>query len=102
MPWLDSKLVPPDLVDEVKTTKATLDELAARATKAANAAVAAAPDDRGAILAKIDALRIAGDSAGARALVTKVIASASEPDVAYALAALDLAEPEPLWPMVLD
>jgi TolA-binding protein len=34
--------------------------------------------------------------------VSKVISQASQPETAYVLAALDLAEPEPLWTTVLD
>ena len=49
---------------------------------------------------KIDALRLAGQQDAARGLVAKVIAQASQPETAYVLAALDLAEPEPLWTTV--
>ena len=34
--------------------------------------------------------------------MSKVIAQASQPETAYVLAALDLAEPEPLWTTVID
>jgi tetratricopeptide (TPR) repeat protein len=51
---------------------------------------------------KIDALRLAGQQDAARGLVAKVIGQASQPETAYVLAALDLAEPEPLWTTVLD
>jgi tetratricopeptide (TPR) repeat protein len=51
---------------------------------------------------KIDALRLSGDRDAARAFVSKVISQASQPETAYVLAALDLAEPEPLWTTVLD
>ena len=38
----------------------------------------------------------------ARGYVAKVIAQASQPETAYVLAALDLAEPEPLWTTVVE
>jgi tetratricopeptide (TPR) repeat protein len=58
--------------------------------------------DPAATRSKIDALRLAGDRDSARALVAKVIAQASQPETAYVLAALDLAEPEPLWTTVIE
>jgi tetratricopeptide (TPR) repeat protein len=104
VPWLRVLVLPDaaDTADDQRATKAQLAELGARARKAADDANGAAPDQPSAILAKIDALRITGDSASARALVAKVIQGASQPETAYALAALDLAEPEPLWPMVIE
>jgi tetratricopeptide (TPR) repeat protein len=104
IPWLKLLLLPPDASasDDQKMTKGQLDDLAARAKKAADDAVAVAPNQAPPVLTQINALRMSGDSAGARALVAKVIQGASEPDTAYALAALDLAEPEPLWPMVIE
>jgi tetratricopeptide (TPR) repeat protein len=51
---------------------------------------------------KIDALRLACDRDAARSLVAKVIAQASQPETAYVLAALDVAEPEPLWTTVIE
>jgi tetratricopeptide (TPR) repeat protein len=83
-------------------TKASLDELSAKARRAADDALAAAPEDAAAVRSKIDAARIAGDRDAARALVTRVIGNATQPETAYVLAALDLAEPEPLWPMVIE
>ncbi|MGO9714415.1 MAG: zinc-ribbon domain-containing protein [Polyangiaceae bacterium] len=102
VPWLRSRVLPSDATDDLRTTNAQLAELGGRAKKAAMDASAAAPDQPSAILAKIDALRIAGDNATARTLVAKVIQSASQPETAYSLAALDLAEAEPLWPMVIE
>ena len=78
-----------------------MDELGAKAKVAADAALVATPDDAAAVRAKIDALRIVGDSAAARALVSKVIANASQPETAYVLAAFDLGEPEPLWQTIV-
>ncbi len=102
VPWLRARVLASDATDDERATRAQLTELGARAKKAAEDAEVAAPDQPSAVLAKIDALRIAGDTANARALVAKVIQTATRPDTAYALAALDLAEPEPLWPMVIE
>jgi predicted Zn finger-like uncharacterized protein len=102
VPWLKLKLLPATSVDEVRTTKADMNERLARAVRLADAALASSPDAPAAARVKIDALRLAGQQDAARGLVATVIAEASQPETAYVLAALDLAEPEPLWSTVLD
>src|SRR5262249_45140165 len=77
-------------------------DAAGRATKAAEQAVDASPSDPHAARAKIDALRIAGDRGAARLLVGRVSPIAAEPETAYVLAALDLAEDAPSYATVLD
>ena len=74
----------------------------ARARRAADDAVAAAADDPAAARAKIDALRLGGERDTARTYVSKVTALAYQPETAYVLAALDLAEPAPLWATAID
>jgi tetratricopeptide (TPR) repeat protein len=100
--WLKLRLLPADAIDEQRATRAQLDMLAARERKAADEAQAVAPADISTERAKIDALRLAGDLGAARGYVSKVIAHASQPETAYVLAALDLAEPEPLWATVIE
>jgi predicted Zn finger-like uncharacterized protein len=102
IPWLKVRLLPADAGDEMRATKAQLEERVARARRAADEALSVAPDDAAAVRAKIDALRLAGGQDAARAFVGKVIAQASQPETAYVLAALDLAEPEPLWTTVIE
>jgi tetratricopeptide (TPR) repeat protein len=50
----------------------------------------------------VDALRLSGNVAKARELVGSLGADASQPETAYVLAALDLAESSPTWPTVVD
>jgi predicted Zn finger-like uncharacterized protein len=100
--WLKARLLPADAADETRTTKLQLDERVARALRAANDAVAVAPEDPAATRARLDALRLAGDKDAARALVSKVISLGSQAETAYVLAALDLAEQDPLWTTVID
>jgi predicted Zn finger-like uncharacterized protein len=102
VPWLRAKVLPSDATDDLKAIKSQLDDLATRAKKAADAAITKAPDLQTATLAKIDALRLSGDTASARALVSKVAQNGSQPETAYVLAALDLGEAQPLWPMVIE
>jgi predicted Zn finger-like uncharacterized protein len=100
--WLKSRLLPADAADEHRFVRDRLAELSGAARKAADDAIAVAPDDPASLRAKIDALRISGDRDGARGLVSKIASSASQPESAYVLAALDLAENEPLWSTVLE
>ncbi len=100
--WLKTRLLPADAVDEQRLTRDSLAELSASARKAADDALAVAPDDASALRAKIDALRIQGEREAARPLVDKIKPSMSQPESAYVLAALDLAEPEPLWSTVIE
>ncbi|MEO7113959.1 MAG: tetratricopeptide repeat protein, partial [Polyangiaceae bacterium] len=109
VPWLKQRLlapagavVPANAQAEIAANKTLLDDLAAQAKKAADDAVAASPDDPAALRVKVDALRIAGDRDAARALVGRVATNASQPDTAYVLGALDLAELDPPWSVVLE
>jgi predicted Zn finger-like uncharacterized protein len=102
VPWLKLRLLPADAAEDTRATKAQLADRVGKVRKAADDAVAAAPDDPAALRAKIDALRLAGERDAARSSVSKVIGQASQPETAYVLAALDLAEPEPLWNTVID
>jgi tetratricopeptide (TPR) repeat protein len=99
--WLKSRLLPSDAADEHRATRDALAELSQAARRAAEDAIAVAPEDPAALRAKVDALRISGDPDAARGLVAKVAATGSVPESAYVLAALDLAAPEPLWSQVI-
>jgi tetratricopeptide (TPR) repeat protein len=99
---LKSRILPADATDETRATKAALDDLSAAARKAADEALTVAPDEPAAVRAKIDASRIGGERETARKLVAKVIAQAQQPETAYVLAALDLAEPDPIWSTVIE
>lgn len=104
--WLKSRLLPADAADDHRIVRDNLSDLAAAARKAADDALLVAPEDPAALRAKIDAARISGDREGARALVARIAASSAQraldPETAYVLAALDLAEAEPLWSMVVE
>lgn len=100
--WLKTRLLPADATDDHRIATQNLQELGQAARNAADDALTGSPDDPAALRTKIDALRISGDREGARALVAKVTASGTQPEGAYVLAALDLAEPHPLWPTVVE
>jgi predicted Zn finger-like uncharacterized protein len=100
--WLRLRLLPADAADDMRATKAQLAEGVARVRKAADDAIAVAPEDPAALRARVDALRLAGESAAARGYVSKITAQATQPETAYVLAALDLSDTQPLWTTVVD
>ena len=100
--WLKLRLLSSDQPDVVAAGKRQAQQSADRALRAADRAAEVAPDDPKVTRAKIDALRLGGNLLGARALVVRVGTLAAQPETAYVLAALDLAEPSPSWPTVLD
>ncbi len=101
VPWLKQRLLPED-AEEMRGNRQLLEDLGTKAKKAADEAIAASPEDPVGIRAKVDALRIAGDRDAARALVGRVAVNASQPETAYVLGALDLAELDPPWPVVIE
>lgn len=100
--WLAVRLAAPG--EALGRAKTEFANLSVKSSTAADAALASAPDDAAAVRSKIDALRIAGDLAQARALVGKMTTSsiASQPETEYVLAALDLAESMAPTQQVID
>lgn len=92
--WLRLRLLPTSAADARRVATAELGDAAKRARAAADAAHAAAPESIEALRGKLDALRLSDDLAGARALTGRVQASASSPETALVLGALDLASDE--------
>ncbi|MGH7269040.1 MAG: tetratricopeptide repeat protein, partial [Polyangiaceae bacterium] len=99
---LKMRLLPATAIDEIRTTKAQIDEQVPRARHAADAALSAAPADPAAVRAEIDSLPLAGQQAAARGYVSKVTGPSSDPETAYVLAALDLAEADPPWKTIVQ
>lgn len=100
--WLSLKLIDPASKSELDAQRAELDGRLSRVRKAADAAAAVAPTDPEVVRARIDAFRLAGDLSHARELVGTLGSDSSQPETAYVLAALDLAEPSPAWTTVVD
>jgi predicted Zn finger-like uncharacterized protein len=100
--WLRVRLTAGDQPVLLSTARRQLADSAARAVKATDRAAEVAPDDPRVSRLKIDALRLSGDLGAARTLVPRVSSISSQPETAYVLAALDLAEDAPGWPAVVD
>jgi tetratricopeptide (TPR) repeat protein len=79
-----------------------LEAAVAQAQPLVEAANAIAPNDSRVLRTRVDWLRLKGEIPRARELVAPLGADPSDPANAYVLAALDLAEPAPAWPSVID
>ncbi|HVW25477.1 MAG TPA: zinc-ribbon domain-containing protein [Polyangiaceae bacterium] len=100
--WLALKLIDPSQKAELDVERAELAQRLPRVQKTADAAAAVAGMDPSVVRARIDALRLAGDVTKARELVGALGSDTAQPETAYVLAALDLAEASPAWPTVID
>lgn len=98
--WLQLRLLPPE---PSPTRETVASELRLRLTKlqaALTAAGAEKSDEAHLARLQVDALRLLGDVAAARARADGMSSDASAPETAYALGALDVSEQAPNWPTV--
>jgi predicted Zn finger-like uncharacterized protein len=102
LPWLKVRLMSADQTDALALARKEAEESSARALQLSQHALELAPDDPTVVRARVDALRISGDVAGARKLLAQTPLPAAEPDTAYVLAALDMSEPNPNWDLIID
>jgi tetratricopeptide (TPR) repeat protein len=100
--WLKLRLLDPTAAALVQATERELGERVAKARTAVDTAFAVAPEDPGVIRARVNVLRIAGDESKAREWIQPVAANPADPQNAFVLAALDLAEAAPAWSTVID
>jgi tetratricopeptide (TPR) repeat protein len=100
--WLKLRLLDPQSSELVAATHRELGRRVGKARQAADRAFAAAPDDPIVIRARVDSMRLSGESDKAREWIAPVSNSASQPENAYVLAALDLSDPSPVWASVID
>lgn len=90
--WLRLRLLDPAWTERVAETHRELGSQIARASAAVDAATAPAVPEPLARRLRIDLFRLSGKVSEARSLVEPLADRASEPDTAYVLGALDLAE----------
>jgi predicted Zn finger-like uncharacterized protein len=100
--WLRLRLLDPNQTDLVQSTHRELGRRVGKARAATDAAFAVAPEDLTVQRARIDTLRLSGDADKAREWIKPIASNPSDPQNAYVLAALDLADPSPSWPGVID
>ncbi len=100
--WLKLRLLDPTSSELVAATHRELGRRVGKARQAADRAFAAAPDDPTVIRARVDSMRLSGESDKAREWIAPVSSNASQPENAFVLAALDLSDPSPVWASVLD
>lgn len=73
-----------------------------RARKALEQAEKVAADDAAVRRARVDLLRLQGDVGRAREMVAAMGGTGAQPESALTLAALDLAEAQPSWPVAIE
>ena len=100
--WLKLRLLDPKNDELVKMTHRILAVRVEKADIAARKAAEVAPDDATVVRARVDAYRLLGEVSKARELVAKISGDASDPETAYVLATLDMAEKAPGWQSVID
>jgi predicted Zn finger-like uncharacterized protein len=100
--WLKLRLLDPASTELVAATHRELGRRVGKARQAADRAFAAAPDDPIVIRARVDSMRLSGESDKAREWIAPVSSNASQPENAFVLAALDLSDAAPVWASVID
>jgi predicted Zn finger-like uncharacterized protein len=101
--WLRARLLPTGTTSSDRAAaERRITELSQAAETTSATAVALAPGEAASTRARVDALRLAGKLPEARAAASPLAASSSDPETAYVLAALDAADPQPLWGTVVD
>lgn len=100
--WLKLRLLDPASAELVAATHRELGRRVGKARQAADRAFAAAPDDPIVIRARVDSMRLSGESDKAREWIAPVSSNASQPENAFVLAALDLSDAAPVWASVID
>jgi predicted Zn finger-like uncharacterized protein len=98
--WLKARILPAG--PELSVAQAELIDAVEKMKKSVEGARSLLPNDAAVRRYRVDALRIAGDRAGARALVAEMPAAGKTPEDELTLAALDLAEEKPSWPTVIE
>jgi predicted Zn finger-like uncharacterized protein len=100
--WLKLRLLDPASTELVAATHRELGRRVGKARQAADRAFAAAPEDPIVIRARVDSMRLSGESDKAREWIAPVSSNASQPENAFVLAALDLSDASPVWASVID
>jgi tetratricopeptide (TPR) repeat protein len=100
--WLALKLIDEKAPSERSIEQRQLDKRVAQLDDATARATTSNADDAAVRRAKVDAQRLKGQLSKARELVSSLSGSSNEPETAYVLAALDMAEDEPVWSTVIE
>lgn len=101
IPWLKVRLLA-ESDPELANTRRELVLAATRAHQAAERLQALSPNEPDATRCRIDALRLQGNVAEARKLVASLLKPTGVSNDEMVFALLDLAEPTPTWPTVIE
>lgn len=100
--WLRLRLIPADRPEARELAQRELSMRLTDATALSQKADRSSSGDVSAARIRLDALRLAGDLEAARKLVPRVSGRATDPEVAYVLAALEMSEATPNWSIVIE
>lgn len=100
--WLKLRLINPEILELVQSIQRELGRHTGRARASVDAAFAVAPENLVVLRARVDALRLSGDHDAAREWIKPIASRPADPENAYVLAALDLAEAQPSWQTIID
>ncbi|HEY8946152.1 MAG TPA: tetratricopeptide repeat protein, partial [Polyangiaceae bacterium] len=100
--WLKLRLLDPKVTELVQSTHRELGRRTGKARASVDSAFAVAPENIVVLRARVDALRLSGDHDAAREWIKPIASQPADPENAYVLAALDLAEERPSWQAVID
>jgi predicted Zn finger-like uncharacterized protein len=98
--WLKTRLIDPSEKEVLRITQSELDTRTKQAIAASSRVEA--QDDPESIAVRVDAFRLAGEISKAKALAAKISPHAGKADIAYVLAALEMCENKPDWPVVIE
>lgn len=100
--WLGERLAAADDAAAKGAEHKKLDERLPKVASTVATAERTNPTEPSVLRARVDALRIAGDLKKADELSTQIAWETTNPETAYVLAALDMAEPSPPWNLVIE
>ncbi|HWA72136.1 MAG TPA: tetratricopeptide repeat protein [Polyangiaceae bacterium] len=100
--WLRLRLLDPQVTELVQATHRELGRRVGKARSATDAAFAVGPEDIVVLRARVDTLRLSGEADKAREWIKPIANTPSDPQNAYVLAALDLADANPSWSSIID
>jgi predicted Zn finger-like uncharacterized protein len=100
--WLRLRLLDPQVTELVQATHRELGRRVGKARTATDAAFAVGPEDIVVLRARVDTLRLSGEADKAREWIKPIANTPSDPQNAYVLAALDLADESPSWSSIIE
>ncbi len=100
--WLKLRLLDPASTELVQSTHRELGRRVGKAREAVDAAFGVSPEEPAVVRARVDSMRLSGESDKAREWLGPIAAKPADAENAYVLAALDMGETNPAWPSIAE